>query len=143
MKDSCPYKAIGLRVREARFLLGDKKQGEFGQQLGGFSTGQIGQVERGRNLPTGELLLALARQGINLNYILTGEGSIHARQLVRLSQRVSPEELQEILAELDARRGQVGDVAGVTVPPTLEMIREVDRRVKALEEARKKKGDRP
>lgn len=138
MAKSGSYEAVGRRVREARFFLGDKTQEDFGKQIGGFTAAQIGQAERGKNLPTGELLIALAKNGINVNYILTGEGTMWTRQLVRLNQPVSPKDLQEIFAELDAHRGQVGDIAGVTTPPTLEQIREVERRLKALEEARKK-----
>jgi len=64
---------IGWRLREIRALLHFRTQAEFGKALGlGGQT--IGCVERGRNLPTGELCEALARKGVNLNYIFTGEG---------------------------------------------------------------------
>jgi len=123
--------------------MGFDSQKAFGATLGGFSVNRVSRAERGENpIPT-EMLVALANLGVNVNYILTGEGTMWARQLVRLSQRVSPEELMQILAELDARREQVGDTAGVTMPPTLEQIREVDRRLKALETARKKEGEKP
>ncbi len=121
-----------------RILMGFDSQEAFGATLGGFSVNRVSRAERGENpIPT-EMLTALAEKGVNVNYILTGEGPMWARHIVRLSQRVSPDELREILAELEKHQEQTGAIPGATTPPTLEQIQEVDRRLKVLETARKK-----
>lgn len=129
MKDSCPYKAVGRRMREARFLLGDKTQAEFGKQIGDFTAGQIGQVERGRSLPTGELLTALAKQGINVNYILTGEGTWRLSGMVRLEHPISQEELEEVLKTLERYRETLQGLHGVLIPQPPDVIQEVRRKM--------------
>jgi len=71
-----PYIHQGRRLREARFYLGNEGQAAFGQRLGGFTVAQISQAERGRNLPPSKMLHALAKQRIDINYILAGEGGV-------------------------------------------------------------------
>ena len=97
MANSGSNEVVGRRIREARFLLGDRTQAEFGQEIGGFSAGQIGQVERGRNLPTGELFAALAKRGINVNYILTGNGSAWISKEAERQREVTPREIEEVI----------------------------------------------
>jgi len=72
----------GDRVRRARYALGYRRQDEFGKALGGFTTDQIGRVERGANLPTPKLLQALTRLGINISWVLTGEGTMRGVPVV-------------------------------------------------------------
>jgi len=67
---------IGQRVREARRRLGFRSQAEFGAALGGFTVQQISRAERGMNAPTPEILAALARHRVNVNWLLTGDGPI-------------------------------------------------------------------
>ena len=95
-----------------RILMGFDSQEAFGATLGGFSVNRVSRAERGENpIPT-EMLTALAEKGVNVNYILTGEGPMWARHIVRLSQRVSPDELREILAELEKHQEQTGAIPG-------------------------------
>ena len=67
---------VGKRIRFAREKMGFRRQTEFGRDLGGFTLDQISRAERGDNWPPHDLLLALARVGINLNYLFTGNGSL-------------------------------------------------------------------
>ena len=95
---------IGHRLRLVRLTLGFRRQAEFGEAMGGFSVGQIGQAECGRNLPTGELLLALAGKGINTNYILTGEGQPLVGKGERIEECLAV--LERAVAELKKARGR-------------------------------------
>jgi len=136
MASSCPYKAVGRRIREARFLIGNKTQAKFGEEIGGFSAGQIGQVERGRNLPTGELLTALAKRGINVNWILTGEGPMWHATLVRLSEPVQADELPGVLETLQKIGQKLEGFRGATIPdPELQAKIEARRRMAATQKA--------
>jgi transcriptional regulator with XRE-family HTH domain len=64
-------RAIGRRVREIRGF--DLKQTEFAQILG-ISQTQLSKYERGKSVPTPEILLRLKRfSGRTIDWILTGE----------------------------------------------------------------------
>ncbi|HET6441851.1 MAG TPA: helix-turn-helix domain-containing protein [Phycisphaerae bacterium] len=76
------FSGAGERLRQARHALGFRRQDEFGKALGGFTLDQISRVERGSNLPSPRLLTALARFGINANWILTGEGAMRGIPVV-------------------------------------------------------------
>jgi len=59
----------------ARIGLGFDRQTDFGKAIGGFAFSQISRAERGDNLPTPEMLLALLnRCGLDLNWLMTGKG---------------------------------------------------------------------
>ena len=65
------FKAIGRRVREIRGF--DLKQTEFAQILGIGQT-QLSKYERGKSVPTAEILLKLKRfSKKSIDWILTGE----------------------------------------------------------------------
>jgi transcriptional regulator with XRE-family HTH domain len=64
-------KAIGRRVREIRGF--DLKQTEFAQILG-ISQTQLSKYERGKSVPTPEILVKLKRfSKKSIDWILTGE----------------------------------------------------------------------
>ncbi len=64
-------KAIGRRVREIRGF--DLKQAEFAEILG-ISQTQLSKYERGKSVPTPEILLKLKRYSRKtIDWILTGE----------------------------------------------------------------------
>jgi transcriptional regulator with XRE-family HTH domain len=64
-------KAIGRRVREIRGF--DLKQTEFAEILG-ISQTQLSKYERGKSVPTPEILLKLKRHSSRtVDWILTGE----------------------------------------------------------------------
>ena len=64
-------KAVGRRVREIRGF--DLKQTEFAQILG-ISQTQLSKYERGKSMPTPEILVKLKRfSGKSIDWILTGE----------------------------------------------------------------------
>lgn len=69
------HAAVGRRLRRIRYEMGDRSQADFGADLGGFSQTQVGFVEAGRNLPTTKMLAALAERGVDVNWLLTGEGT--------------------------------------------------------------------
>ena len=63
-------KAIGSRVRSLR---GRVRQQKFALELG-LSQGQLSKVERGKGVPTLELLLGLsAKFGKSIDWIVRGE----------------------------------------------------------------------
>jgi transcriptional regulator with XRE-family HTH domain len=64
-------KAIGRRVREIRGF--DLKQTEFAEILG-ISQTQLSKYERGKSVPTPEILVKLKRHSRKtIDWILTGE----------------------------------------------------------------------
>jgi len=74
--------AVGRRLRQTRVALGLNSQTAFAEWLGGFTLTRMSRVERGSNLPSPRLLTALARFGINANWILTGEGAMRGIPVV-------------------------------------------------------------
>ncbi len=129
MRQENEWEAVGRRIREARFLLGNLKQTDFGKFLGEFSAMQISNSERGKNPPPAELLTALARSGINVNYILTGEGSVWLKEMVRLEHPISPEELEGVLETLERYRQTLQGLSGARIPQPREVIEEARRRM--------------
>jgi len=74
--DSAVFVEIGRRIRVVRIALGFNSQAAFAKWLGGFTITRMSRAERGANPPPSELLYALAMRGINVNYILTGKGTL-------------------------------------------------------------------
>lgn len=67
---------VGQRLREVRRKLGFRRQDAFGQALGGCTADQVGRAERGANLPPPEMIVGLAALGVDLNWLITGQGTI-------------------------------------------------------------------
>jgi transcriptional regulator with XRE-family HTH domain len=70
--------SIGSRLAKWRSSLG-KTQVEFGVQLG-IHLGQLKKYEQDRTVPGGEVLSAIATTGVNLNWLLTGNGPMALEQ---------------------------------------------------------------
>lgn len=66
-------KEIGGRIKHARQLL-NLTQDEFATEAGAKSKSGLQDNERGRSMPGGHIIGALAKKGINTNWIFTGEG---------------------------------------------------------------------
>lgn len=67
---------IGERLREWRQALG-LTQAQLAERLG-VHIGVLKKYEQGVNVPGGEPLGALARTGVNVNWLLTGEGEMRS-----------------------------------------------------------------
>lgn len=63
---------IGQRMAQARKAI-DLTQEEFGKAVGGSKPG-IQDNEKGKTLPGGKVLFGFVKAGINVNWVLTGEG---------------------------------------------------------------------
>jgi transcriptional regulator with XRE-family HTH domain len=66
--------SLQLRLRAWRDALG-LTQAQLADRLG-VHIGVLKKYEQGVNIPGGEALAALARTGVNVNWLLTGEGSM-------------------------------------------------------------------
>lgn len=71
---------VGGRLRAARADMRIARQADLGLLLGGIPRTTISRTERGENLPGAELLRALVQIcGLNINWLLTGEGEMWLR----------------------------------------------------------------
>lgn len=84
-------------------LRGQKTLNEFARE--NQTTPQnIHRYEKGRN-PSADFLTSLASQGININWVLTGEGSIHLEKKNAKSEMLLASELETLPEEFrDALR---------------------------------------
>jgi SOS-response transcriptional repressor LexA len=73
------FSTVGRRLKQARIMLGFDTQQDLAKALGNFAFSQVSRAERDENLPTAEMLLALAQQYINVNWLLTGRGEMFIR----------------------------------------------------------------
>lgn len=85
--------AIGARIKEARKALG-LTQDALAALAGAKSKSGLQDNEAGKNMPGGQMIGALARAGINTNWLLTGEGPMLSRDL-------SPPTVSEAHLDLD------------------------------------------
>jgi transcriptional regulator with XRE-family HTH domain len=114
---------IGTRLREWRHALGLTQSGMADRV--GVHIGVLKKYEQGLNVPGGEALAAIARTGVNMTWLLTGEGEMcpgpapdlssdqavvpperFARRwqhLMRLVEEMPPEQADALLDELFAR----------------------------------------
>lgn len=69
---------IGGRIKHARQAVG-MTQDELATLAGAKSKSGLQDNERGRSMPGGYIIGALARRGINTNWIFTGEGEVMLR----------------------------------------------------------------
>lgn len=65
---------IGARIKAWRKAIG-LTQAEFARRLG-VHIGVLKKYEQGLNIPGGEALAAIAKTGVNMNWLLTGEGDM-------------------------------------------------------------------
>lgn len=129
--------SIGARLKAWRHALG-LTQAELAERLG-VHIGVLKKYEQGLNVPGGEALAAIARTGVDMRWLLTGEGEMlpgkqektaenqadsasidalagrHARRWSKLIELVesapSPEEAEAILDELFARAREKTELA--------------------------------
>ena len=74
-----PAGTIAERIRQVR---GDRSQMEFATELGVHKE-MLGKYERGLSVPGGEVLARMREHGVDINWLLTGQGSMrenHATQ---------------------------------------------------------------
>lgn len=68
---------IGARIKQWRHALG-LTQAELAQRLE-VHIGVLKKYEQGLNVPGGEALAAIAKTGVNMTWLLTGEGEMMAK----------------------------------------------------------------
>lgn len=68
-------KKIGQRLSDWRLALGYDKPAAFSQLLG-LNKGVLNKYEGGINIPGGAVLATFSVQGLNINWLLTGEGEM-------------------------------------------------------------------
>jgi len=130
---------LGARLRAIRIRL-DLTQGEIARKIGSSATA-IGQYEKNEKVPGGKVLAGLARLGVNINWLLTGEArpvdgklleTIIATvegQLMQDLRVLSPETKAELLVflyeyfEEDAAGLQRGELEGDIAEKTLRLIK--------------------
>lgn len=128
---------IGARIRQWRLALG-LTQAELSSRLG-VHIGVLKKYEQGINIPGGEVLAAIAKTGVNMTWLLTGEGEMlsaksekttenqqdsasldalagrHARRWAKIIELVesapTPEEAEAIIDEFFARARQQAELA--------------------------------
>lgn len=71
---------IGGRIKHARQAVG-MTQEELASLAGAKSKSGLQDNERGRSMPGGYIIGALARRGVNTNWIFTGEGEVMLRSM--------------------------------------------------------------
>lgn len=131
---------LGSRLRTIRIRL-DITQGEMAQKIGSSATA-IGQYEKSEKVPGGKILAGLARLGINIHWLMTGEVCPVDRklmetiiatvegQLMRDLLELSPEKKAELfvfLYEYFVKEGAAGlsggDIKGDIAETTLRLIK--------------------
>jgi len=68
---------IGSRIKAWRHSLG-LTQAQFAERIG-VHIGVLKKYEQGLNIPGGDALSAIAKTGVNMNWLLTGEGEMLPR----------------------------------------------------------------
>jgi transcriptional regulator with XRE-family HTH domain len=68
--------SVGSRLRVWRQALG-LTQNDFSERVG-LHIGVLKKYELGKNTPGGDALASIAKTGVNLNWLLTGEGSMRS-----------------------------------------------------------------
>lgn len=134
--------SIGARLRLWRISLG-LTQAQLAERLG-VHIGVLKKYEQGVNVPGGEVLAAIAKTGVNMTWLLTGEGEMrvqvpdtpdissspYARRWEKIMALVEgiedEEERAAFLDELFARARQTAELA------------DLRRAVKSLTAAQKK-----
>lgn len=66
---------LGQRLRDIRARFGDPERVDFASRLG-ISMGSLANYERGDRVPDSDVLAGYARIGVNLNWLVSGDGSM-------------------------------------------------------------------
>lgn len=136
-----PEDTIGSRLRQWRIALG-LTQAQLAERLG-VHIGVLKKYEQGLNVPGGEALAAIARTGVDMRWLLTGEGEMlpktapdkafdevpYARRLEKIGLLLAGMTEQEAAAFLDEMfaRAQSAAEAAELRRALLEMRAELDR----------------
>lgn len=110
---------IGVRLRQVRKDLGFKNQADLADRLG-VSPSSIHNYESGKRSPDAEFLTAIAAEGADVLYILTGQhsiGTLSAEEDALLANyRALPDgkryNLSEMAAALSEKEGRDRKKAG-------------------------------
>jgi len=126
---------VGIRIKELRKKLG-LTQREFGRKIGVMDT-VVRRWEKGEFEPTTEKLKAIATEfGINLNWLLLGEGEIFVRK-ESSSLPVAPlidRELFQRITETIEKHYKAGLLKGVPEEEVMEMIKFLYKKIKPLKD---------
>lgn len=140
---------IGQRMAQARKAIG-LTQEEFGKAVGGSKPG-IQDNEKGKTLPGGKVLFGFVKAGINVNWVLTGEGSMlltdlgtNAPELVHSAGTSRPWTAAELVALEDVIQGleKVLSEAGRVLPPAkkAEVIALLYQEIAEIEDAESRRN---
>lgn len=69
----CCMEDLGARLKRVRGMF-DLTQSQLAEKTGS-SAAALGQYEKGEKIPGGKALAGLAQSGVNINWLLTGQGS--------------------------------------------------------------------
>ncbi|PIQ23471.1 hypothetical protein COW36_09210 [bacterium (Candidatus Blackallbacteria) CG17_big_fil_post_rev_8_21_14_2_50_48_46] len=131
---------IGARLKQWRKHLG-LTQEKFAEQIR-VHIGVFKKYEQGKNTPGGEALAAIAETGVNINWLLTGEGSMAMADSSTDSQ-VLPGQLSEVqekmkrlfdlLLQIDEEKRGVAIAEMLSKVQDAVRMNELERMVKELQ----------
>lgn len=109
-----PKTPLARRLREFRRQVGDPDRAAFAKALG-LSTNSVSRYERGEQEPSYAAFAAYAEVfGVNLNWLLTGEGELFASAG---GQATAKSIDQTLFRQVGRLVGQVHKEEGVRLPP--------------------------
>ena len=128
---------VGIRIKELRRKLG-LTQREFGRRIGVMDT-VVRRWEKGEFEPTTEKLKAIATEfGINLNWLLLGEGEIFVKKESPSSSlpatSLIDRELFQRITETIEEYYKAGLLKGVPEEEVMEMIKFLYKKIKPLKD---------
>lgn len=98
---------LGRRLREVRTALGEQQRDDFANILGIHSR-SVANYERGDNQPNSDVLLAYRQKlGVNVDWILTGEGEMFEERSPRVKSEKTLITLPFFAAEAAAGFGRI------------------------------------
>lgn len=105
---------IGSRLKVWRQAIG-LTQHDFSERVG-LHIGVLKKYELGKNTPGGEALASIAKTGVNLNWLLTGEGNMRNKEEKAAAPETAvtspdiPPELEPFRRQLEAIAKLVTDI---------------------------------